>query len=87
MKISESLLNVYINEFHNHGEAALIAMCNCMIPADVILHRYQKLPPIEQLNEKEKKELKQYVIESFPGKPLDFLVRASKIVYTIGTLI
>ena len=87
MKISTYMTDFYLNIFHQQGEAAVIAFCNCDIPSQVFLQQYAKMPPIEDLPEHEKKELKQYVIEAFPGKSKEFMVNAAKIIHTVGNLI
>ena len=51
------------------------------------LEKYKSLEPIEKMPEKEKKEMKKYVISLFPEKTPEEKVEACKIIYTIGTLL
>lgn len=81
------MIDFYLDIFHKQGEQALVSICNCTVPSNVFLEQYKKFPPVESISDHDKKELKQYVIALFPGKPVDFLVKAAKIIYTIGSLI
>ena len=83
----KELLDMYLGYFTAHGEKAIPVICNCKIPSDIVLMAYKKLPPIEDLPEREKKELKQYVIETFPEKTVQEKLNCCKIIYTIGTLL
>lgn len=53
----------------------------------VFLSAYKRLPPIEEMPEKEKAEMKAYVKELVPRGTVEELVNAAKIVYTIGNMI
>lgn len=66
------------------GESYLKAICVCNVPRKVVLAEYLGLTRIEDLPEGEKKELKRYVNELFPGKSVDERVMAAKVIYTIG---
>lgn len=83
----QQLVSYYLNEFSQKGEPALKTICNCKVPSEIILMEYKKLTPIENLPEKDKKELKLYVIDMFKGKTKEELVNCAKITYTIGTLL
>lgn len=83
----KSLIDMYLGLFQAGGEPMLIAICNCKVPSDVILSEYKKLSPIEEMPEKEKTEMKKYVIASFPEKTTQEKLEACKIIYTIGTLL
>lgn len=83
----KELLAYYLTYFQQHGEAALKTICNCVVPSKIILEAYKKLPPIESMAEKEKTEMKKYVIENFPDRTKEQQVEICKIVYTIGTLL
>lgn len=87
MQIYKTLLDVYLGKFMAVGEPALVAICNCKIPSEIIMWAYKSLPPIEEMPEKEKKDLKQYVIDLFPNKTIQEKLICCKIVYTIGTLL
>lgn len=78
---------MYLDEFTKKGEPALVAICNCSVPSQVVLNAYKKLVPIEMMEEDEKRELKQYVIGLFPNKTKEEKLKACKIIYTIGTLL
>lgn len=86
MKMFESLLQMYLNEFQQKGEPILKVICNCVVPSKVILAKYKTIEPIETMGEKEKTEMKKYVNELFPGETPQFRLNACKIIYTIGTL-
>lgn len=81
------LVTYYLRYFQEHGEAALTTICNCKVPSDILLVEYKKLPPIEEMGEKEKTEMKKYVIELFPDKSVQDKLRCCKVIYTIGSLI
>lgn len=79
--------NVYLPFFNKHGEAAIPHLVNSKVSRLAFLSAYKELPPIEQMAEKENKEMKQFVIETFPDKTPEEKIEACKIVYTIGTLL
>lgn len=83
----KDLIDMYLGYFAAHGEPAIVTICNCKVPSDVVLIAYKKLPPIENLSDKEKKDLKQYVIDLFPEKTIQEKLDCCKIIYTIGTLL
>ena len=83
----KELIAYYLGYFQEHGEPALKTICNCVVPSMIFLNEYKKLEPIEKMAEKEKKEMKQYVIENFPDKTIEQKLEICKIVYTIGTLL
>lgn len=83
----KELLQLYLDLFQKEGESVLKAICNCSIPSQVVLSAYKKLTPIENMPEKEKVEMKKYVIELFPNKTIQEKLEACKIIYTIGTLL
>lgn len=85
--MASSLFDMYVGLFQAKGESMLVAICNCAVPSKVVLEEYKKLPPIETMPEKEKVEMKKYVISLFPDKTPEQKVEACKIIYTIGTLI
>lgn len=87
MTLSKYMIDFCLDIFHKQGEQALVSICNCTVPSNVFLEKYKKLPPVESMSEKDKLELKQYVIALFPGKPVEELVRNAKIIYTIGNLL
>lgn len=78
---------VYLPQFHKHGEKAIPSFVNSSVARQAFISAYKSLPPIEQMPEKEKKEMKQFVNETFPGTTPQFRLEACKIVYTVGTLI
>jgi hypothetical protein len=53
----------------------------------VFMGKYNSLPPIEEMEEKEKKEMKLYVHELLPLKSVEEKLIACKMLYTIGTLL
>lgn len=78
--------NVYLPYFHKHGEDAIPFLVNGSLSGKCFLAAYKHLPPIEEMPDKEKKEMEQYVINLFPEKSEEEKVDACKIIYTIGTL-
>lgn len=83
----KSLLDMYLGLFQAKGEEVLIAICNCKIPSEVVLSAYKKLKPIEEMNDRDKKEMKAFVNLTFPNKTMYERLDACKIIYTIGSLI
>ncbi len=78
---------IYIPYFHKHGESAIPFLVNCLTSKLAFLSAYKHLPPIEEMDENEKREMKLYVLSLFPNKTVSEKLEACKIVYTIGTLI
>lgn len=78
---------VYLPFFNKHGEEGLPALINNSISRMAFLSAYRDLPPIEQMPEKEKKEMKLYVINLFPNYTVEEKLIACKIIYTIGTIL
>lgn len=78
---------VFIPYFHKHGESSIPFLVNSRMSRLSFLSAYRHLPPIEQMEEQEKKEMKKYVIELFPDKTPEEKIEACKIIYTIGNLL
>lgn len=78
---------LYLPYFNNEGEKAIPFLVNSGVSKMAFLAAYKKLPPIEEMAEREKKEMKQYVIDLFPDKTAEEKIEACKIIYTIGTLL
>jgi len=87
MNPCESLRQFWIGEFNKFGEQVLTFQCTSTLMKKLWLDKYKSLPPIEQMLEQEKKEMKMYVTSMFPGKSVEEKLDACKIIYTIGTLI
>lgn len=87
MSPTKSLLDYYLGYFQAVGEVALVTICNCKVPSDVILSEYKKLPPIENLPTKEKNDLWEYAKEKYPDGDQETRLRFIRITYTIGTLV
>ena len=83
----KQLLKYYLDYFQQHGEAAIMVICNCGVPSKIILEQYKRLPPIENLSELEKKELWAYAKEKYPTGDKETRIRFIQITYTIGTLL
>ena len=79
--------NVFLPYFHKHGEEAIPFLVNSRVSKMCFLSAYKKLEPIEKMPEKEKKEMKQYIISLFPNKTIQEKLEACKVVYTLGTLL
>jgi len=84
MNPCESLRHYWINEFNRLGEQVLPFQCNSTLMKQLWLSKYKSLPSIETMPEKEKKEMKSYVISMFPEKSIQEKLDACKIIYTIG---
>lgn len=77
---------VYIPHFHQNGESAIPFLVNGLLSSKVFLSAYKNLSPIEQMEKKEKDEMKKYVRDLFPNKTPEEKLIACKIIYTIGSL-
>lgn len=69
------------------SEKNLLAVCGCEVPRAAFLQVYRSYEPIESLPENDKKELKKYVIENFPGESKEWLVDSCRVIYTAGQMI
>ena len=87
MDIYAGLIQIALNSFQDKGEPALRTICNCKVVSYAILLKYKSLERIEDMPDKDKKDLKAYIIQMFPEKTIQEKVNAAKIVYTIGNLI
>jgi hypothetical protein len=83
----DSLINLYLSEFQKQGEPYLKVIANCAVPSKIVLMKYKELPPIESLEEVQKKELWEYANETFPDETNSFKIRFCEIKYTIGVLL
>lgn len=84
----QSLIDeIFLPYFNKEGEKCLPFLVNSNVSKMCFLAAYKTLPPIEEMSEKEKKEMKQYVIDLFPDKTVEEKLQACKIIYTIGTLL
>jgi hypothetical protein len=79
--------NVFLPYFHKKGEDAIPFLVNSRVSRLAFLSAYEKLPPIEAMDEKEKKEMKKYIIDLFPNKTIQEKLEACKVVYALGTLL
>lgn len=79
--------NVYLPHFNKHGEDAIPYLVNGIVSRQAFMSAYRRLPPIEGMDEVEKKKMKSFVIKLFPEKTVQEKLEACKIIYTIGTLI
>lgn len=85
MGILESLVNnVYLPYFQKMGEEGISPLVNCSVPSIALLSEYKKL---ESMTDKEMIDMDEYVNELFPDKTEEQKSDATKIIYTIGTLI
>lgn len=87
MSLYKVLEPIYIEHFHKHGEESIPFLVNGKLSSKVFLAAYKRLPPIEQMPEDEKKEMKAYVNDLFPEKNQEEKVNACKIIYTIGNIL
>lgn len=78
---------VFLPYFQKHGEQAIPMLVNSSVSRVSFLSAYKHLPPIEEMEEKEKREMKSYIISLFPNKTTQEKLEACRIVYTIGNLI
>jgi len=84
----DSLINeVYLPLFNKKGEEAIPLFISSTIAKQAFLSAYKTLPPIELMPDKEKREMKLYVIQMFPEKTIEEKMECCKIIYTLGSLI
>ena len=83
----ELIQEVFLPQFNREGEKVIPFLVDSAISKQAFLSAYKKLPPIEQMDGKEKKEMKKYVVDLFPNKTPEEKIEACKIIYTIGNLI
>jgi hypothetical protein len=86
----DSLIARYVNEFSIKGEPVLKAILGCTVPCKILLDRYERFPEnerIESLDENKKRELWLYAKELVPNGTTDDRIKASKIIFVIGTLL
>lgn len=81
----DELFQYYLSEFTRRGEQSLKDICNLTVPSQIVLEKYRKLLPIELLIKKEKEDLWMEAKRLFPGRDKEFLMNATKIIYTVGT--
>lgn len=84
MNPAESMRQFWINEFNSLGEQVLPFQVNSTLMSKLWLSKYKTLPPIEEMPEKEKREMKAYIISMFPEKTIEEKLNACKIIYTLG---
>lgn len=87
MTITQDLIDFWLGKFYARGEELIPFFVNCSLPRQVWLSRYKTLPPIEEMPEREKKEMWSYVNDLFPEKTKEEKAEAAKIIYTVGTLL
>lgn len=83
--------NVYLKLYRQKSgedlEVYLKGLFNGRISAMAFLSAYRYFPPIEQMAEEDKNEMKLYVNNLIPDKTIEEKIAACKILYTIGELI
>lgn len=89
MTIYDSLINFWVEEFHKRTDIddMMKFFCGSTVMRQCFLWKYKFLPPIELMLEKEKAEMKEFVIDLFKGKSVSELVENAKIIYTLGTIL
>lgn len=87
LDVTKKLVVIYMDHFQKEGEAAIPFLVNGTLSSKILLIAYKDLPPIEEMPDKEKKEMKQYIIDLFPDKSVEEKLDCCRIIYTIGTLI
>lgn len=87
MSLLSGMEHIFLDHFNEHGESSIPFLVNGKVSSLVMLSAYKRLPPIEEMPDKEKQEMKLYINDLFPEKSVEEKVNAAKIVYTIGTLI
>jgi len=83
----KELIKYYISMFQRDGQQALVTLCNCKVPSDILLIEYKKLSPIEDMSEKEKQDYWEYAKEIYPAGDTETRLKLIKITYVIGTLL
>lgn len=84
MNPAESMRQFWLAEFQKLGEQVLPFQCNSTLMKKLWLSKYKTFQPIEEMPEKEKTEMKKYVLSMFPNKTIEEKLEACKIIYTIG---
>jgi hypothetical protein len=84
MNPCESLRQFWIDRFNTYGESVLPFQVKSTLMKKLWLSKYKSFPPIEDMPEKEKREMKAYIISMFPELSIPEKLDACKIVYTIG---
>lgn len=87
MNPCEEMRQLFLKMFNERGEQALSFLCTASLPSQLFMSKYKDFAPIETLLPEEKKKMKLYVHELFPGKTVEFKLQAAKIIYTIGTML
>lgn len=75
---------------NSNGEMAeeyLKFLCGSTVARNLFMYRYKDFPALETLPAEEKTEMKRYVHNLFPGKPVEFKLQAAKIIYTVGSIL
>lgn len=80
-------LKTYRSKSGVDAENYLRCLCTGRISKIVFLAAYKKLPPIEEMPDHEKKEMKLYIHELLPGRTVEEKLDACKVLYSIGTLL
>ena len=78
---------IWLPLVHGDGEKWLPFLVNGKLSSMAFLSAYRDLPPIEQMPEKEKGEMEQFIDGLFQEKTQEEKIDACKIIYTIGTLL
>lgn len=81
------IYTVFLPYFQKHGEQAIPFLVDGNVSSMAFLSAYKSLPPIDQMEEKEKREMKLYIISLFPNKTTAEKLDACRIVYAIGSLL
>lgn len=87
MNPCEEIRQFWLGKFHARGEEMIPFLVNSTLSKKLWLEKYKELPPIEKMPEKEKKEMKQFVISMFPNKTTAEKLDCCRIIYTIGNLL
>lgn len=85
MNPAESVRQFWIERFNRYGERVLPFQVNSSLMKKLWMSKYNEFPPIEEMPDKEKKEMKAYVISMFQDKTIEEKLEACKIIYTIGS--
>lgn len=78
---------VYMPYFNRYGERAIPPLVGGSVSRMAFLSAYKRLPPLSEMPEKEKTEMKKYVNDLFKNETPQFRLEACKIIYCLGTLL
>lgn len=80
-------LDNYRKKGGEESERYLKFLLESRVSRMVFMSKYKELEPIEEMPEREKKEMKAYIHQLLPNSPVEEKLIACKMLYTIGTVL